>query len=226
MTTEAESGAGNEPAEDESTILGDAAENADDKSSEVQSKEDPAQKSEEAGDKADADKSDDGKGDGKGDKAEGAPEKYEDFTVPEGIELDTEAVGEFSELARDLNLNQDQAQKLVDLQVKLNQAHADDAWGTWETVQSEWKGQTQNDAEIGGKSFDESIGHAKSFIKQFGSEGLIEALNVTGAGNHPEIVRAFARAGKAMADDSFHAGTQGGETRTAEEILYPNQGQK
>ncbi|ECV7263739.1 TPA: peptidase, partial [Salmonella enterica subsp. enterica serovar Strathcona] len=44
----------------------------------------------------------------------GAPEKYA-FTAPEGQELDTSALAQFEPVARELNLTQEQAQKLVDV---------------------------------------------------------------------------------------------------------------
>lgn len=53
-----------------------------------------------------------------GDKPEGAPEKYE-FQAAEGVELDTEALKEFEPVARELNLTNEQAQKLVDAYPKI-----------------------------------------------------------------------------------------------------------
>lgn len=47
----------------------------------------------------------------------GAPEKYA-FTAPEGQELDTSALAQFEPVARELNLTQEQAQKLVDVYPK------------------------------------------------------------------------------------------------------------
>jgi hypothetical protein len=209
---------------EESTILGDVADTAENKSADAKpADETPAEKSADEGSDDGADKSD-GKADDKGEKV-GAPEKYEDFTVPEGIEQDPVAMEQFGEVAKDLNLSQDQAQKLVDLYTKTTTDYSNDAWKTWETVQDDWKGQARNDKEIGGTEFDASIGHAKAFIQQFGGSGLKEALDITGAGNNPEIIRAFARAGKALADDSFHTGTQGGPAKSAEDVLYPSQGE-
>ncbi|MCV5473515.1 peptidase, partial [Escherichia coli] len=48
-----------------------------------------------------------------GDKPEGAPEKYE-FQAAEGVELDADALKDFEPVARELNLTNEQAQKLVD----------------------------------------------------------------------------------------------------------------
>jgi transcription antitermination factor NusG len=58
------------------------------------------------------------KPDDKEQKQEGAPEKYE-FKAGEGVELDTEALKDFEPVARDLNLTNEQAQKLVDAYPKI-----------------------------------------------------------------------------------------------------------
>jgi len=43
-------------------------------------------------------------GDKADDAPQGAPEAYEDFSVPEGVELDAELLGEFKNVAKELNL--------------------------------------------------------------------------------------------------------------------------
>ena len=48
------------------------------------------------------------------DKKAGAPEKYEAFKVPDGVQVDEAALKEFEPMARGLNLSQEQAQQLVD----------------------------------------------------------------------------------------------------------------
>ena len=49
----------------------------------------------------------------------GAPEEYADFTLPEGMEADPDLIAEFKAEAKRLNLSQEDAQKLVDIQAKL-----------------------------------------------------------------------------------------------------------
>ena len=46
--------------------------------------------------------------------AEGAPETYEAFTLPEGFELEGDALTEVTDLFRGMNLSQKNAQRLVD----------------------------------------------------------------------------------------------------------------
>ena len=56
----------------------------------------------------------DGEGDKDPPKVEGAPEKYEDFKVPEGMVLSDERKGKFSEHAKALGLTQESAQKALE----------------------------------------------------------------------------------------------------------------
>ncbi|MEI6907818.1 peptidase, partial [Klebsiella pneumoniae] len=53
----------------------------------------------------------------------------------------------------------------------------------------------------------------------FGTPELKEYLNGTGLGNHPELVKAFIKVGKAMSEDGMVTGKEGGQ-RSAAEVLY------
>ena len=48
-----------------------------------------------------------------------APEAYEDFTLPEGMEMDADVLGEFQSLAKELNIPQAKPQQLTDFQTHL-----------------------------------------------------------------------------------------------------------
>jgi hypothetical protein len=73
---------------------------------------------------------------------------------------------------------------------------------------AEWEGLTKSDKEFGGAKFDENMVMAKTALKQFGSPELVKLLNDSGLGNHPELVRVFVRAGKAISEDTFVTGGQ------------------
>lgn len=153
-------------------------------------------------------------------KPEGAPEKYE-FKAPDGAELDTEAVAAFEPIAKELNLTNEQAQKLVDLYgTRLTQA-AEAQQSAWQKQLDTWVTEVKSDKEIGGKAFDQNVDHAKSAIEKFGTPELKKALDATGFGNHPELVRVFARIGKAMAEDTFvTSSAAAGGKRSAAELFY------
>ncbi|EHD2107710.1 peptidase [Salmonella enterica] len=176
------------------------------------------------GDKPQDDKPTDGdnpadKPDDKEQKPEGAPEKYE-FKTGEGVDLDTEALKDFEPVARELNLTNEQAQKLVDLygtkimpMVQQQQAEA------WQKTTEQWAADVKADKEIGGDKLTGNLSVAQRALAQFGTPELKEYLEGTGLGNHPELVKAFIKIGKAMSEDGMVDGSNQGQ-RSAAEVLY------
>ena len=162
--------------------------------------------------------------DGLANKAvDGAPETYEDFTLPNGVEVDAKALEGFIPVAKQLNLTQTEAQALIDYESKRVEEFTSAQETSWNEMQTEWRTATQSDKEIGGPAFDQSLANAKKFLGAYGTNELIEALDATGMGNHPELIRAFARAGKAMGEDNLSIGGVSNTPRSPEDILYPNQ---
>lgn len=156
----------------------------------------------------------------------GAPEKYEVFTLKEGLVVDQPAMDSFMPIAKELNLTQDQAQKLVDFQSELVQQSVKAEHEAWDTLLADWVKGAKADIEIGGLGFNDAVAHAGRAIKVFGTPELKAALDATGVGNHPEFIRVFARIGKAISEDKLHFGNAGAATepKSLAERLFPDQG--
>ena len=159
-------------------------------------------------------------------KAEAVPEKYE-FTMPDGIEMDSEMLAEFEPIAKELGLSQEKAQKLVDIQIKslqkLQAAHEIQQEEAFKEMTTQWATAAKADSEYGGAKFNENLSVAQKALKQFASDGLIEYLNSSGLGNHPEVIRTFVKVGKAISEDKFVVGGQGGARATdPAKVIYPN----
>ncbi|HHI1671713.1 TPA: peptidase [Klebsiella quasipneumoniae] len=163
---------------------------------------------------------DDGNQEGKKDdgKPDGAPEKYE-FTAAEGVDLDTEALKDFEPVARELNLTNEQAQKLVDAYPKILAGVQQRQAEAWQAQTEEWAATVKADKEIGGDKLTANLGVAQRALDTFGTPELKEYLNGTGLGNHPELVKAFVKVGKAMSEDGVVTGKESGQ-RSAAEVLY------
>jgi hypothetical protein len=172
-----------------------------------------------------ADAKPDGQADGAkdGDKPTGAPENYEDFKAPEGAALDAEVATEFKGLAKELNLSQDAAQKVADLGGKLAQKWAGQQTEAIQKAQAEWINGTKTDKEIGGDQLPANLAVAKKALDTFGTPELRTLLNESGLGNHPEIIRAFYRAGKAISEDRVLTGGATQPVKTPAKTLFPNQ---
>lgn len=153
-------------------------------------------------------------------KPQGAPEKY-DFTAPEGSTFDDAVIEQFSEVARELDLPQDAAQKILDKVTPVIQARQAEQL---EKARQEWADTSRADKEFGGDKLNENLAVAKKAMDKFGSPELRTLLNESGLGNHPEVIRMFYRAGKAISEDNFVTGRSSpGGLRDAAAVLYPSQ---
>ncbi|WP_260750047.1 peptidase [Escherichia coli] len=149
---------------------------------------------------------------------DGAPEKYE-FQVAEGVELDTEALKDFEPVARELNLTNEQAQKLVDAYPKILAGVQHRQAEAWQKTTEQWAADVKADKEIGGDKLISNLSAAQRALDQFGTPELKEYLNTTGLGNHPDLVKTFVKIGKAMSEDGMVTGGNEGQ-RSAAEVLY------
>lgn len=155
----------------------------------------------------------------------GAPEKYE-FKAPEGKEFDPEVMSVYSTVAKELDLPQASAQKILDaIAPKVAERFAARQSEALENVKAEWAEKTRSDKEIGGEKLQENLAVAKKAMDAFGTPELRKLLNESGLGNHPDLVKAFYKVGKAISEDKIVPGGKApsrGETNAAK-ALYPNQ---
>lgn len=148
----------------------------------------------------------------KGEAAE-PPKPPEDFdlNIPEGFEASDEALSAFKGLAKELGLQQEQAQKLIDYQAEIAAKQLEADRKQWMETQKVWQTEVRQDAEFGGAEFDKNLALANRVLTKFGTPELLTFLQNTGLSNHPEMVKFAIRLGKAGAEDSV-AGTSGSPT--------------
>lgn len=154
----------------------------------------------------------------------GAPEKYE-FKLPDGLTMDAAGLAKYEATFRDLGLTNDQAQRIVgqyaEQVVEQNkQLEADLVKQT-----EEWASALRSDPEFGGTKFDATVATAQKAIGHFGDPALKQWLEDTGAMNHPGLVKAFSKIGKAMSEDTFNrpGGNVPGTPKPIHERMYPTQ---
>lgn len=162
---------------------------------------------------AKADATPDGKADA---KTTDTPIEYS-FKLPDGMELDKAAADEFVAFAKELKLPADQAQKVVDIAVRREQARIDQHKATV----AQWALDVKNDKEIGGDKLTENLAIAKKAFA-LGPPELKEYLDTSGLGNHPALIKWALKVGKALSEDRFVGGvTAPAEQRSQADILYP-----
>lgn len=159
------------------------------------------------------------------DKPVGAPEKYEDFTIPEGMAVDPEVMGAFQGWAKSNNISQKAAQELVDLQTKMSQggeeARREQLGKALEAQSTAWANEIKNDPDLGGDKFPATMAIAVKAM-QFAPPELRELLNESGIGNHPALIKWCHNLGSAISEDKMVMPgnqTSGGKLSAAE-IMY------
>lgn len=148
------------------------------------------------------------------------PEKYE-IKLPEGSPLDQSAIDRISADAKAKGLSNDEAQSELNRESASAASYLSTLSQKSKEIQGQWVQTAQKDPEIGGANFQVSVEHAQRALNQYGSESLKQELNKTGFGNHPELIRVFARIGKAMADDTaVRGGLTPNFSKNRLDILY------
>lgn len=129
-----------------------------------------------------------------------APAAYADFKAPEGYQIDPEVLKEALPVFKDLGLTQDQAQKLVDIQIQRDLAIAKARDDTYSALRSEWQGKVKSDPELAKAATDGKvgldavkldIGRAIAVLPPALQTDFRDAMNLTGAGDHPAFVKAM-----------------------------------
>lgn len=142
-------------------------------------------------------------------KPKGAPESYEDFKAPEGTEFAAPVVDAFKGVAKELDLSQDQAQKLIDTMTPvMQQRYVENI----QRISNEWMERSKTDSEIGGEHFTKSMANVARVRETFArnSDGqydadIMEFMN-SPMGNHPGALKLLARAGAAISEAGFPTG--------------------
>lgn len=173
------------------------------------------------------------KADGPADaKQDGESEAYQPFTLPEGVELDEAALAKATPVLRELNLDQEKAQKLVsfhaeEVQRRLDETLSGQRDGHKQLV-SEWRETSKADPEIGGDKLNENLALAKKTLNTFGTPELKSMLREWGLDNNPEILRLLVRAGKGLSPDtSVNSDTATApQPKSGPEAMWPGMYQK
>lgn len=145
---------------------------------------------------------------------EGEATEYADFQMQDGFELDEAALGDAIPVFQEMGLSQDQAQGMIDLYSKMQggvlsdavtqQAEQVDAWT--KQIKTEWGGEegfntklqeAAKGVDYGDKMLRALLPEDQQFVtvETNGKEERVpatpfrDALNETGAGNHPAIIK-------------------------------------
>lgn len=141
--------------------------------------------------------------------------------VGDDLAFDEAVLASYAQVARELNMPKEQAQQVVDKMIPAMQARQEELMAE---VRQGWHDASTADREFGGARLHENLAIAKRAMDAFGTPELKALLDESGLGNHPEIIRAFYRAGKTISEDTIVSGqaSDAGRSQPIEKRLYPN----
>ena len=154
------------------------------------------------------------------------PLTREDLALPEGLTVSDEQATALLDLFNDDKLSpKDRANKLVEMHGTLVQSAiqtvGEQMVAEIQRQQAEWETAVKSDPEIGGANLAPNLAKVSKLIDAEGTPELRQALDATGAGSHPEIVKFFIK----MADRYAEGAPAGGGNPTTKEStaqrMYP-----
>jgi hypothetical protein len=153
------------------------------------------------------------------------PLTVEALKLPEGLQVDKELAASFVALVNEHKLPPAVQAQLVELQSKSMQALSGQDSENWNKTQEEWTTQIKADPEYGGAKYEATIADVGVFMTAFADDEVRQALDITGAGNHPAIIKMLAKAAKVVKEGGYVKPTVPGEApKMQADIMYPNQG--
>ena len=166
--------------------------------------------------------------DGEQPESAGVPDAYQ-LTAPEGLTLDPVAIELATPVFRELGLSNEQANKLMPVAGQFAQGlldrHQRQMLGQIQADRKAWLDSARADPEIGGQHWPKTIGTAAKALDALGftkGSPFRVLLDESGLGNHPEMIRAFQRVGKAIGEDGFERSSGIHHSkRDRAETLYP-----
>lgn len=169
------------------------------------------------GDKAgDADKGKDGEA-----QKPDVPESY-DLKAPEGMSIDVEALKQFTPIAKELGLSNDQAQKLADFYAQRQASFFEEQRAGYAKTVEGWIQEVKSDKEIGGVHLEATQVSCRKALQSYDPDGEFRKLmDDSGFGNHPAVLRFVNRVGKSVKEDQGIKGKPATpKERDISQILY------
>ena len=134
----------------------------------------------------------------------GRPESADQYTFDERY---AEAnLDDFKNIAHNLGLSQNQAEKILDMYSQANYDQMEQAEARHSEMQVEGINALQKEW---GKSYNENVELARRAFTNFASKEALDVMEDSGLGNHPEIVKMFSKIGNLLKEDGIMVGEPG-----------------
>lgn len=144
------------------------------------------------------------------------------ITLADGALLDKSGIDRLTEVAKTHQIAPEAAQAVAELMDKALQDAKATTEAQFQALRAAWVDQIKADAEMGQGQYDANMARVRNALDRYASPELRSALDTTGLGDHPELVRFLSKIGRAMSEDGeiLRGGTPPPVNRTAAEIMY------
>lgn len=163
-------------------------------------------------------------------------DQYEEYEIslPEGSSLDPVHLDEIASLATELGLSGEQAQAWVNRESEIvtDMLHNaltivnEQSQAAIAEASKQWAEEVKNDPEIGGDKLNETVELTKRLMESYFTEDILNWLDETGFGNHPDAIRGIYKIAKRLGvgEDKFDSGNAPGQSqkKTDAELFYGN----
>ena len=146
-----------------------------------------------------------------------------DFVLPENSTIAPVLLEEYVANAKEAGLSKETAQKFLDMGQKVSERIHAEHQAAWDARRTEWEEAAKSDKEYGGEKFNENLAVAAKAYHEFATPELKALLDSTGLGNHPDMIRAFYKAGLLLSEDKVVAADRAtAQSGNDPRSLYPN----
>lgn len=145
--------------------------------------------------------------------------------LPEGVTLSDEDVGRLAPIAEKHKLSNEAVSDLLAVYGDRIKQLAAEPMKAWTDLNTSWVNEVKADPTLGnGQTLRPEVKAAISKVKtEYGDAAFNDALNVTGAGNNPAVIRFLHKISKVLVEGGHVRGrpAPAGPTGPSAEALYP-----
>lgn len=157
-----------------------------------------------------------------------APEPFnlKEIKLPEGFNAEDPQFAKFGEIVGNDKLSpKERAEALLNMYAEGTKAVSEANTKLWTDVQKQWQEEVKGDSEIGGDKLATTTQTISKAIDTLGPElakGFRQALDFTGAGNNPAVIRGMAKFAALLTEGGHVSGGPGSGKQSIGSVFFPN----
>lgn len=162
-----------------------------------------------------------------GDDSTPAPVDYSTMAVPEGLQVNDAMMTEYKDVLKEANIPPEVGAKVLTLLPKVLEAQQAAQQEAFRFTQERWLGELHALPEFStAAAREQSLTVIGRVLDEYGTQALRDQFNLTGLGNHPDLVKLLHSVGQALGEGApARPGTPKANSgpKTLGQSLYPDQ---